>query len=295
MNIRVGSAPDNWGVWFPDDPKQIPWQRYLDELVEAGYEWTELGPYGYLPTDLSTLRKELDHRGIKVSGSFLMPPLEDPSAWPALEKDLLGLGELLVNLGAQFLLLIDDTYTDLFNGELRAARTLDEEAWKRLVDVTHRVAGIARDRFGLRLVFHPHAETHVEYEEQIERLLQETDPDLVALCLDTGHHAYRGGDPVSFVRRHHQRIPYFHLKSVDPELQRKVEAEKIPFATAVGMDLFCEPSKGAVDFLALRDVLREIDYDGWAIIEQDMYPAPFDKPLPIAKRTRAYLREIGFG
>ena len=295
MNIRVGSAPDNWGVWFPDDPKQIPWQRYLDELVEAGYEWTELGPYGYLPTDLSKLRNELDRRGIKVSGSFLMPPLEDPSAWPALEKDLLGLGELLVNLGAQFLLLIDDTYTDLFNGELKAPQTLDEEAWKRLVDVTQRVAGIARDRFGLRLVFHPHAETHVEYEEQIERLLQETDPDLVALCLDTGHHAYRGGDPVSLLRRHHQRIPYLHLKSVDLELQRKVEAEKIPFATAVGMDLFCEPSKGVVDFPALRDVLREIDYDGWAIIEQDMYPAPFDKPLPIAKKTRAYLREIGFG
>ena len=125
--------------------------------------------------------------------------------------------------------------------------------------------------------------------------LEQTDSDRVSLCFDIGHHAYRGGDPVDFMRRHHDRIPYLHLKSIDREVQKKVEAEEIPFATAVGMDMFCEPSMGGVDFLAFRDVLREIDYDGFGIVEQDMYPAPFDKPLPIAKRTRAYLREIGIG
>ena len=97
------------------------------------------------------------------------------------------------------------------------------------------------------------------------------------------------------MRLHHGRIPYLHLKSVDAELQRKVGVEKIPFGEAVGMDMFCEPSKGAVDFIAFRDLLREIDYEGFGIVEQDMYPAPFDKPLPIAKRTREYLKEIGIG
>ncbi len=97
------------------------------------------------------------------------------------------------------------------------------------------------------------------------------------------------------MRRHHRRIPYLHLKSVDRDVQQRVEAEQIPFGTAVAMDVFCEPSRGAVDFLAFRDLLKEIGYDGWATVEQDMYPAPFDKPLPIAKRTRAYLRQIGIG
>jgi inosose dehydratase len=97
------------------------------------------------------------------------------------------------------------------------------------------------------------------------------------------------------MRRHSERIAYLHLKSVDKRMQQKVEAEKIPFAIAVGMDMFCEPSQGAVNFAAFRDVLREVNYDGFAIVEQDMYPAPFEKPLPIAKRTRAYLREIGLG
>ncbi|RIK38163.1 MAG: hypothetical protein DCC55_22080 [Chloroflexi bacterium] len=295
MNIKVGSAPDSWGVWFPSDPKQTPWQRFLDEIAEAGYEWTELGPYGYLPTDLPTLRAELDKRRLKVAATFAMGNLENPTAWPALEQQVLGAGELLAALGAKYLVLIDDSYTDLFTGELLAPRQLAGDAWQRLIDTTHKVADIAQDQFGLTLVFHPHAETHVEYETQIEAFLAQTDPARVSLCLDTGHHAYRGGDPVSFIRRYHQRIPYLHLKSVDREVQTKVEAEQIPFAKAVQADMFVEPSQGAVDFLAFRDVLREIDFNGWAIVEQDMYPAPFDKPLPIAKRTRAYLRQIGIG
>lgn len=295
MDIKVGSAPDSWGIWFPSDPNQTPWQRFLDEIAEAGYEWTELGPYGYLPTDLPTLRNELAKRGLKVAATFAMGNLEDPTQWPALEKQVLGAGELLAALGAKYLVLIDDSYTDLFTGELLAPRQLADDAWQRLVDTTQKVADLARDRFGLTLVFHPHAETHVEYEAQIEALLAQTDPARVSLCLDTGHHAYRGGDPVSFMRRHHARIPYLHLKSVDRAVQQKVEVEKIPFAKAVQGDMFVEPARGAVDFLAFRDVLREIDFSGWAIVEQDMYPAPFDKPLPIAKRTRAYLRQIGIG
>ena len=207
----------------------------------------------------------------------------------------MGAGQLLAALGAKYLVLIDDTHTNLFTGEPIAPTRLDQDGWKRLIETTHKVADLAHDRFGLTVVFHPHADSHVEYEDQIEALLADTDPKKVFLCLDTGHHAYRNGDPVSFMRRHSQRIAYLHLKSVDKRMQQKVEAEKIPFALAVGMDMFCEPSQGAVDFAAFRDVLLEVNYDGFAIVEQDMYPAPFEKPLPIAKRTRAYLREIGLG
>jgi inosose dehydratase len=295
MNVKIGSAPDSWGVWFPSDSKQIPWGRFLDEVVQAGYQSIELGPYGYLPTDLSSLQSELSKRHLEVCAATVISNLEQPSAWSGLEKQVLGSGDLVAALGAKFLVLIDDPYSDLFTGKLIEPARLDEGSWKRMVDTVHRVADISRDRFGLTVVFHPHAETHVEYEDQIEALLEQTDPARVFLCLDTGHHAYRGGDPIAFMRRHHARIPYLHLKSVDQELQRRVEAERIPFAIAVGMGIFCEPSKGAVNFPGFRDVLQDINYAGSAIVEQDMYPAPFDKPLPIARRTRTYLREIGIG
>ena len=293
MDVRVGSAPDSWGVWFPENEKQTPWNRFLDEISEAGYEWTELGPYGYLPIDLDTLRRELESRELRVSGTFVMANLENPDSWPNLEKQVQNTGELLAELGANFLVLIDNLYTDLFTGNLMETKQLDEDAKKRLADNSQRAGELAMDRFGLRLVFHPHAETHVEYEHEIEELLRQTDS--VSLCLDIGHHAYRGGDPIAFMRKHHERIPYLHLKSVDRDVQQKVEEEGIPFAAAVAMDMFVEPAKGAVDFVEFRNLLEEIDFRGWGIVEQDMYPAPFDKPLPIAKRTREYLREIGIG
>jgi len=295
MRVTIGTAPDSWGIWFPSDSKQTPWKRFLDEVAEAGYEWIELGPYGYLPTDVATLKGELGRRHLKVSATFVMHHLEEPSVWPQIEKEVMGVGSLLAALDAKFLVLIDDTYTNLFTGEATGPNLLDATAWKRLIAAADKVGDLAHRQFGLRVVYHPHVETHVEYEDQIEAFLEQTDPERVSLCLDTGHHAYRGGDPVSFMRKHHGRIPYVHLKSVDTELQRKVEREKIPFATAVAMGVFCEPSQGAVNFEAFRDVLGEIDYQGWAVVEQDMYPASLDKPLPIAKRTRGYLRSIGIG
>jgi inosose dehydratase len=237
----------------------------------------------------------LDSRGLKVAGTFAMESLEIPEKWPELERQVLGAGELLVELGAGFLVLIDGMYSDLLTGELVEPTELDSDAWKRLIDTTHRVADIAIDQFGLQLVFHPHAECHVEYTEQIETFLQQTDPERVGICLDVGHHAYRGGDAIEFMRQHHERIPYLHIKSVDRAVQQQVEASEVTFAEAVKMDMFVEPALGWVDYLAFRDVLRDVGFDGWAMVEQDMYPAPFDKPLPIAKRTRAYLRDIGIG
>lgn len=294
MNINVGSAPDSWGVWFPEDPKQIPWPRFLDEVAEVGYEWIELGPYGYLPTNLPQLHSELEQRGLRVSGTFVMAHLEDRDAWPTLEQQIRTVGESLRNLGARYLVLIDDCYTNLFTGEQLRPERLEAAAWQRLVDTTLRAGELARE-YRLTLVVHPHADTHIQDEDQIEALLDQTDPQLVQLCLDTGHHAYRNGNPVSFLARHASRIPYLHLKSVDADIRGRTKSQGIPFARAVAEGVFCEPSRGAVDFLALRDVLSQLDYRGWAIVEQDMYPAPADKPLQIARRTRDYLRELGIG
>jgi inosose dehydratase len=294
MHLTIGSAPDSWGVWFASDERQTPWHRFLDEIAEVGYQWMELGPFGYLPADSGVLKQELDKRGLKVTGSFVEGDLSNPdTGWDRIERQLRGWGPILNGFDAKFLVLIEDCYTNLFTGEQISPARLDDASFARLIETTERVARIARDDYGMKLVFHPHAQTHVEHEDQIEALLAATDPALVSIVLDTGHHSYCGGDVVSFMRKHHARIPYLHLKSVDKALQARVAAEGIPFAKAVGMGMFVEPSKGAVDFIAFRDLLRDLDYQGFGIVEQDMFPAPFDKPLPIARRTRSYLREIG--
>jgi len=295
MGLQIGTAPVSWGIWFADDHKQTPWQRFLDEVVEAGYENIELGPYGYLPTDPVRLKEELSRRNLNVSGTFLMGNLEDHNRWPDREKTMVGTCELLTAVGGKYVVLIDDTYTDPFTGVRTGPARLVGESWKRLIEATHEIANRAITQYGLKVAYHPHAETHVEYEDQIEQFLRETDPARVALCLDVGHFAYRGGDPVSFMRRHHDRIAYLHLKNVDPEVRKVFHERSIAFAQAGEMNLFCEPSAGVVNFPAFRDVLNEVRYQGWAVVEQDLYPCPFDKPLPIAKRTRAYLKQIGLG
>jgi inosose dehydratase len=293
MGVTLGSAPDSWGVWFPDDAKQTPWQRFLDEVAAAGYRWIELGPYGYLPTDPEVLAPALDGRGLRVTGTFTMFHFDEEGAWEARRDEVERTCALLAALQATYLILIDDVYTDLFTGEQLAPPELDEAGWKTFVETARRIADVAA-RHGLRPVLHPHAETHVEYEHQIERFLEDVDGE-IDLCLDVGHHAYRDGDPVAFTRRHHERIPYLHLKSVDRKLQRRVTEDGVPFALAVADGMFVEPSQGAVDFPALKNVLDDVGYEGFGIAEQDMYPAPFDKPFPIAERTHRYLVEIGFG
>jgi inosose dehydratase len=295
MNVKVGSCPDSWGVWFADDPKQIPWTRFLDEVVEAGYEWIELGPWGYMPKDIKRLRPEIENRGLKVSANFIWAHLEDPDDWPRLEEQLLGVGEHLATFGAEYLIVFDDLHTDWFTGEQLRPQFLDDDGWKQLIATVHKVADIARREFGLQLCFHSTSDSHVAYAEEIERLLEDTDPERVVLAQDIGHLAYRGADPVEFVRKHHERIPYLHLKSVDPDLQQRVEDGEIPFIEAVEMGIFCDLDRGKVDLVAFKEMLEEIDFDGFAIVEQDMHPVAWDKPLPIAKRNRAYLREIGIG
>ena len=292
--LKVGNCPDSWGVWFAENPRQTPWTRFLDEVTEAGFEWIEVGPLGYLPTDPAILKPEIDRRGLKVSATMLMAHMEDDDALDQIEVQMEVGGPLLTALGAQFIGVIDGPYTNMESGDLDRPRRLEGDAWKRLIANTNKASELLRDRYGFEMVFHPHTDTHVEYDEQMEALLDETDPS-VSMVLDTGHHAFRGGDPVDFMRRHHERIPYLHIKNVDADVTRKVEAEGISMVDAVAMGAFVEPSTGIVDFEAFLRVLREVGYTGIVMVEQDMYPVPFDRPLPIAKRTREYLREVGYG
>jgi inosose dehydratase len=294
VKLRVGVAPDSWGIWFPSDPLQPPWQRYLDEIVQAGFEWTELGPYGYLPTDPTVLRGELERRGLGLLGGTQEVALHDAAALPDGMEQTLRVCELVATLGGRFLVLLPAMYSDVHGALLRPTRP-SEDQWKQQVEGSNALGRMVQERFGgqLTLAFHPHGDSYVETPEQVERYLAETDPRTVAICMDTGHYAYRGGDPIDFMRRHHDRAPYLHIKTVDGALRERAQAEQMPFVKAVQIGTFCEPEQGSIDFAAFAAVLREIHYDGWAAVEQDMYPCDFDVPLPVARRTRAYLARVG--
>lgn len=293
MKFELGIGPDSWGVWFPSDPQQPPFEQFLDEASRAGYRTIELGPYGYLPTDPVALRALLDSYKFRLSGGFIFGNLHAPDAWEKRRIEIDTAAPLLQALGAEFCVLIESMYTDLFTGEQIAESELSEEEWATLAENSNRIGAYVADRYGLKAAFHPHAQTKIEREDQIERYLDMTDPSVVSMCLDTGHHAYCGGDPVRFMRDHHDRIPYLHIKSVNQGIRAEVAAAGIPFADAVKMGAFTEPKDGVIDFVAFRQVLVDVAFAGIGIVEQDLYPTAFDRPYPIAVSTRNYLSDIG--
>jgi inosose dehydratase len=292
--IALGSAPDSWGVWFPDDPQQTSWERFLDELAAAGYEWLELGPYGFLPTDPVRLREEVGRRGLKVSGGTVGGALHRAEAWDADVANARRVASLVQAMGARYLIYLPEGYRDQ-KGDLVQATSLEPDDWKRLVTRASEMGRIMFGDYGVRIVFHPHADTHVGAQEEVERFLDETDPSAVSLCLDTGHISYCGGDNLALIDNFPERIGYAHLKQVAPDVVAQVRAGQLSFAQAVQLGVTCEPPNGIPDMAPVIEALGRLGTDLFAIVEQDMYPCEPDAPFPIADRTRAYLNSCGIG
>jgi inosose dehydratase len=291
--IRVGSAPDSWGVWFPDDPQQVPWPRFLDEVSACGYEWIELGPYGYLPTDPARLADELGARGLKVSAGTVFEHLHRPDSWDAVWSQVRDVAALTKAMGGTHVVVIPDTWRDHKTGADIESRDLSDDAWENLAVGMDRLGRAVQEEYGLSIGFHPHADSHVGHQADIERFLAETDPQFVPLCLDTGHVSYYRGDNLDLIRRYPERIGYLHLKQVDPAVIDRVLAEDIPFPTAVQMGAMVEPPQGVPDLPSLLKAVEELDLDVFAIVEHDLYPCPPDQPFPIAQRTHRHLAGCG--
>ncbi|WBQ03851.1 TIM barrel protein [Kribbella sp. CA-293567] len=291
--VKVGSAPDSWGVWFANDEQQTPWQRFLDEVADAGYTRIELGPYGYLPTDPVQLKDELDQRGLEVSAGTIFEHLHRPDSWDSTWAEVSAAAELAAAVGAGHLVVIPSMWRG-DNGEVVEAR-LDHEGQARhgrqVTELGRRIAA----EYGLKTQFHPHADGHVDNQETVERFLAETDGEHVNLCLDTGHISYCGGDNLELIRKYPERIGYVHLKQVDPVVLAQAEADGISFDEAVRRGVMCEPPLGVPELPPVLEALAGLDAELFAIVEQDMYPCPPDVPLPIAERTLAYLRTHGGG
>lgn len=292
MGIRTGIAPDSWGVWFPEHDKQTPWYRCMDEMKIAGYAGVELGPWGYFPTTNPTLKNALDARGLALVGATVAANFLDDASTDAAVETVEDIATLLKDFDeAKYIVILPPMYTDLETGEVVLNPELTDEEWKKYVGNVQRVADAITAK-GFLATFHPHVDSHVQTEEQIERLLKDSD---VQLCLDTGHHVYGGGEPVSFYRKHADRIPYIHLKDCDLDVKAKMDENHWSFAKAVIEGIMVEPGKGSIDFAALYQAMKENDFDGWGVVEQDMFPVKsFDDPLPIAINGRENLRKAGF-
>jgi inosose dehydratase len=287
--LRIGTAPDSWGIWFPDHPRQVPWQRFLDEVQAAGYHWIELGPYGYLPTDPHQLQDELGKRDLELSGGTVFTGFhKGPEQWQRAWDQAVKVAGLARALGAGHIVVIPDLWRSDATGQTLEARALTPEQWDRLAAGHDRLGKALLDEYGVHQQFHSHADSHVGTTREVLRLLELTDPAYTSLCLDTGHFAYYGGDNLRLIEKHSERIGYVHLKQIDPGLIWEILKNDVPFADAAP-DIMVEPPSGIPDLAPIIEAVAAIDPEIFAIVEQDMPGCDPARPLPIARRTREHI------
>jgi inosose dehydratase len=296
--LRVANAPCSWGALEFDWAGPAPaFAQVLDEMAATGYSGTELGDWGFLPTDPIALRAELDRRQLALIGAFVPVRLSHEADHAAGADAAVRVARLLSATGDRpFVVLSDDTARDPVRttqaGRVRPEHTLDSDAWHTLASGANLIAARVRDATGLRTVFHHHGATFVETAAEIDELMTRTDPTLVGLCLDTGHASFGGGDPVAILDRWRDRIWHVHLKDCDPQIAARSAREAWDYQASVRHGVFCELGRGRVDFPAVLERLRNTNYDGWLVVEQDVLPS-MGSPAESAARNRAYLKTLG--
>lgn len=295
MTIRIGNAPCSWGIEFASDPAYPTWKSVLKQCADAGYKGIELGPVGFMPEDPVELGEGLAEHDLELIGGVVFRPYHDPDAWGDVLDGTVRTCKALAAHGAQHLVLIDSISPRRAPtaGRVNEAEQMDKAEWTAYRDRIAETAKIGVDH-GLTVGIHAHAAGFMDFEPELERLLDEVDDSILKICFDTGHHSYAGFDPVAFMKRHMDRISYMHFKDIDPVVKADVVAKRTDFYTACGQGIFCNLGQGDVDFAAVRQVLIDAGFEGWCTVEQDCDPSMPGTPMEDAKANREYLQSIGF-
>ncbi|NKB52752.1 MAG: TIM barrel protein [Rhizobiaceae bacterium] len=296
MTIRIGNAPCSWGVEFANDDRNPKWQSVLADCAAAGYTGIELGPVGYMPEDPAILADALSQHQLTLIGGVVFRAFHDPQAWDDVMDGAVRTCKALVAHGAKHLVLIDSISPRRAPtaGRFDEAEQMDAAEWKAYAERIRSVAKLGAEEYGLTVGMHAHAAGFIDFEPELERLLNEVDENILKICFDTGHHSYAGFDPVAFMKRHIGRISYMHFKDIDPVVKKQVIQNRTGFYDACGQGIFCNLGQGDVDFEAVRQVLLDASFEGWCTVEQDCDPTLPGTPIEDARANREYLESIGF-
>lgn len=292
--FQFACAPNSWGVLdYPGPSWDQSYESMLDEMVDAGYTGTELGPFGFFPTDSAILKPQLEKRGFTLLGSFVPVVLSDPASAATAVERIREVGHLLSAMHAPFLVLADDQSDARNHISGRVPRDggagLTANQWKNVARVVEEAAKVSAE-FGLDLVFHPHVATYVETPQECERFFDVTSHTGIGLCLDTGHCEYGGGDCVTEAAKFASVLRLVHTKDLDRRILEEARRKKLTFEQAIEEKVFTIIGEGSVDFPGLFRLLEKNNYSGWMVIEQDVKFG--ETVVPPAESVAASLRHL---
>ena len=297
--IQIANAPCSWGALeFDLTHKPMGFREVLDEISESGYAGTELGDWGFMPTEPSRLKEVLDRKNLALLGAFVPVALADPGVHQEGIERARKTARLMYDAGFQkaFIVLADNngSVADRTRnaGRITPDLQLTPEKWIFFCKGAEKVADAVLKEFGMRTVFHHHCAGYVETPEELDMLMEYTDPELLGLCLDMGHYRFGGGNPTLALLKYYDRIWHIHFKDYDPEVGEEARRQGWDYFKSVENGVFCELGKGDVDFRQIVEILKSRNYSGWIVVEQDVLPG-MGAPKASAIHNRQFIRTLG--
>ena len=297
--IKIANAPCSWGALeFELEGKAPDYTQVLNEIEETGYEGTELGDWGFMPTIPDELKTELDNRRLTMVGAFVPVLLKDESKHAEGINTAVKTAELMKTAGFPnaFIVLADENGAIPVRtknaGRITPDMGLTSIEWEIFCSGANKLAESVKEKTGLRTVFHHHCGGYIETPEEVNKLMQCTDPNLLGLALDMGHYKFGGGDPLSALKKYSERIWHVHFKDCDDNIASLSRENKWDYFESVKNGVFCELGKGSVDFKSIVNELKKINYQGWIVVEQDVLPG-MGNPKKYAHKNHEFIKSLG--
>lgn len=289
--VKLGIAPIAWtNDDMPDLGKENTFEQCVSEMALAGFTGSEVG--NKYPKDPEVLKKALELRGVEICNqwfsSFLITkPFEE------VEKEFRAQLTFLKAMGAKVIGASEQSYS--VQGQLDTPifghkYVMNDQEWDTFCTGMNKLGKIAKEEYGIALTFHHHMGTVVQSLAEVDRMMENTDPEYVSLLFDTGHFTYCGEDPLEVVKKYVHRIKHVHLKDIRPEVVKQVKKENMSFLAGVRAGAFTIPGDGCINYDPIFKVLEEAGYEGYMVVEAEQDPAKAN-PLEYAIRARKFIAE----
>lgn len=288
--VKLGIAPIAWtNDDMPDLGKENTFEQCISEMALAGFTGCEVGNK-YPRDDIPALKKALKLRNMQICNAWFSSFLTT-KPYEEVEKEFIEHITFLKEMGAKVVGISEQGHSIQGTDKpiFEAKYVMNDEEWDKLCTGVNKLGKVAKD-MGITLTFHHHMGTVVQTAAEIDRLMENTDPEYFNLLFDSGHLAYCGEDYMYILKKYINRIKHVHLKDIRPETVKKVKDEHLSFLQGVRLGTFTVPGDGAIDFQPIFDVLSENDYEGYVLVEAEQDPA-IANPFEYALKARAYIKE----
>ena len=288
MLIKLGIAPI---AWSNDDMPELggdtPIEKCLEEAKEAGFTGIELG--GKFPRNAGITKFLLKKYNLSMPGGWYGALLKERSIeeeWSAMQDHI----NLLKYVGSEVFVFADVSDSIQGNGSapLTSRPKINDIDWKnygkKISEISNRL-----DDIGVPMSYHEHMGTIIQTEEDVDRLMNETN-DKTFLLFDTGHLLFAQAKYENVLKKYISKINHVHCKDVRKDILENSLKENLSFRDSFLNGVFTVPGDGCIDYLPLLKILKDNNYNKWLIIEAEQDPKKAN-PLEYAKIGYKYLSE----